>query len=195
MSALGSAAVDVVTAGVDWPAVAASISTGVAAVAGISATLWVATRSWNRDERRAKEGVQRGVYRACLAALQSHVLARINYLGAVDTDEEQAQDNAAAASWLAAWTAVTEAGLIAPGTVYDLARTALRAITDWPGGDEHTYTDAFWDLQNGMRVDLGEKPLSKESAGATARSAQMLPGKKPPPPDDGAAADNAQPPV
>lgn len=67
----------IIESGTNWAAIIASISTGVAAVAGISGTIWQASRNWNHDDERAKVSEKRRVYASCLTAFNAAVHATI----------------------------------------------------------------------------------------------------------------------
>ncbi len=74
---LESAPTVVINSAVDWPAVVAGISAGVAALAGIGATLWQASRTWGHEDKRAKIAEKRRIYAACLTTLSAGLRASV----------------------------------------------------------------------------------------------------------------------
>lgn len=67
----------IIESNVDWPAIIASISTGIAAVAGIAGTIWQASRNWNHDDRLAKLNEKRRIYASCLTVFNTGLQAAI----------------------------------------------------------------------------------------------------------------------
>jgi hypothetical protein len=166
---LGSTPTVIVTSGVDWPAIAASISTGVAAVAGIGGTIWVAVRSWHRDDERAKTTEKRRLYAACLTALNDCLAARVRS----DTYQDDTAGEAYGTAVVDASNAVWELQLIAPKTVGRLASDALFALIR--SRDQYAFTTAQAELINAMRADIGWEPPSAAVAPETAGQAPDSP--------------------
>lgn len=67
----------IIESGTDWPAIIASISTGVAAVAGIAGTIWQASRNWNHDDKRTRLAEKRRTYASCLTTFNTGIQAAI----------------------------------------------------------------------------------------------------------------------
>jgi hypothetical protein len=76
MLSVSTTVIDVVNSGVDWPAVVASISTGVAALAGIGGAVWQSQRGWNREEAWDKVAEKRRIYASCITALTTYLAAK-----------------------------------------------------------------------------------------------------------------------
>jgi hypothetical protein len=155
----------VINSGVDWGAVATGISAGVAALAGIGGTIWVATRNWNREDERAKIAEKRRMYAACLGALANGSRARQS----VETSDNPDRREAFALAANTAANAVWELELIAPKAVGRLATDVLVAMYK-PAG----FGKVQGELILAMRADLGGEPLAdEEPAGDPVGSSQQ----------------------
>jgi hypothetical protein len=157
---LESAPTFVIATGVDWAAIVASISTGVAALAGIGATLWAATRGWHREDQRARNVEKRRVYATCLASLGACLIAMTRQMGLKDSPELiQAQREYELAA-RAAVQATTELTLIAPNEIAGIAAAALNSL--YGAGENHlnALSQAMNELTKAMRADLGEVPIA-----------------------------------
>lgn len=84
-----SPVIQVVTTGVDWPAIAAVISTGVVGVAGIGATLWQARRNWSHEDERAMRAEKIRIYASCLGDLYKCLEAARHWESAQDSPERK----------------------------------------------------------------------------------------------------------
>jgi hypothetical protein len=150
----------IIESGTDWPAIIASISTGVAAVAGIFGTVWQSRRGWNRDDKRVRLADKRSIYADCLttfnaaarAATSEHVArqrvdrARKRVKMLADDAEiliEEDELNIASEEYvisvresidakLSCLTAANILYLIAPDSVSVLAKNMLDEIGDYP---------------------------------------------------------------
>jgi hypothetical protein len=169
---LDSAPVIVVASGVDWPAIVASISTGVAAVAGIAAALWQASRNWHHEDQRTKIGEKRRIYANCLAVLETATQAAIFRDAYKGRDPRNAtakrEYNDALAACL---NAVSELALISPKEVGRLGAIAAYKIHQYSSEDMPTaITEAITDLIRAMRTDLGESVSTREEAAIIAET-------------------------
>jgi hypothetical protein len=154
--------VQVEGSGVDWPAVVASIATGVAAVAGIAGTLWQASRNWSHEDKKAKIAEKRRVYANCLAAfnagLDSEMVVKMNKQSNSVTVDEINKSTAAIGAYRRAFF---ELQLIAPQNVGDLSSKVMDEIYAYPSkSNSNDVSRTLADLTKAMRVDLGEPPLA-----------------------------------
>jgi hypothetical protein len=69
MTGLVTPVVQVVASGTDWPAIVASIATGVVGLAGIIATYLQGNRASRAEDRRAEIAEKRRIYAQCQNAL------------------------------------------------------------------------------------------------------------------------------
>jgi hypothetical protein len=152
----------VVVSGIDWPAIVASISTGVAAVVGIGGTLWLASRGWKQENKRAKVAEKRRVYASCLAALNRGIQTAVYREILRDSSEGSNAVLEHDAALLACLTTVSELTLIAPSDVGRLGGKALVELNHYPGEDRTSATRALTNLVKAMRADLGEPPLTED---------------------------------
>lgn len=151
--------IQVAASGPDWPAIVASISTGVAAVAGIGAALWQANHNWDHDDKRAKLSEKRRIYAAFLLTLNEVLRAAMEQKvtkGGRGSSEAQIKYNEAHSRCR---SALFELTLIAPAGVRDAAIYALSAMGKY-SEDSAASAKAVAELANEMRVDLGEPPYS-----------------------------------
>jgi hypothetical protein len=132
------------------------IATGVVGLAGIGGTAWQARLGWGREDRRARVAEKRRVYVACLAALNSGMIAAI-YREGIATNETSNTFNAAKTE---AWSLVIETQLIAPIQVAILASDAFGALNDFTSETGNRFVTVMVALQEAMRVDLGEPALN-----------------------------------
>jgi hypothetical protein len=156
--------------GTDWPAIIASISAGVAAVAGISATLWQASRNWRHDDTQRKVAEKRqlyanfmGTFNACISA----AMARENAKGLVQKADTAIEWNKANTNCN---IARNELVLVAPVNIGNLSAKLLTTANHYTGRDK-SQTEALaskiLDLIQAMRADLGEPLLSGDVTMAT----------------------------
>ena len=143
MTDLASPVIQVVTSGVDWPAVVAGISGGVVGLAGITFAWRQSRMTIRADDRRVELAEKRRIYANCLAALQHAADA-----GVMRDDPPSEREDAAAA---AAETASFEVVIIAPSAVSKLVSTALGCLGEQR---EEEFSDAMTKLIVAMRVDL-----------------------------------------
>jgi hypothetical protein len=152
----------VVVSGTDWAAIVASISTGVAAVAGIGGTLWQASRNWNQEDKRAKAAEKRRVYAACLAAFNTGIQTAVYREAFRGSSEGSSAVREHDAALLACLTLVSELTLIAPSNIGRLGGKMLVELNHYPGKDRTSATRALSNLIKAMRADLGEPPLTED---------------------------------
>jgi hypothetical protein len=176
------AIVHVVTSGTDWPAIAASISTGVAAVAGIGGTILGAriagksqlsglNLSISAEDERAKITEKRRIYAQCHAAFNNMVTAVVavrTYMVKEITERQipAADHQTVVASEM--YVALSELKLIASTEVAEAAervadyfRAYTAATSQAAGLDEGLeYRYLRNRLYRIMREDLGEPPLA-----------------------------------
>jgi hypothetical protein len=185
----------VINSGVDWPGIAASISTGLAALAGIGGTVWVAVHGWHRDDSRAMRGEKRKIYTRCLAALQECTLAAIDEVIWKDTrraDEFWAIHKAAITVCV---SAVAELQLVAPVLVGRLGYMALTKLVANEDVQASAATSAIEMLTLALKADLAGKPLPAGTAGGHPRdldrSRRLAASRRFAGPSDVASADHA----
>lgn len=164
----------VINSAVDWPAVVAGISAGVAALAGIGGTIWVATRGWSREEKRARIAEKRKIYANCLTALSTGFSASIHREAFRDLPEGVQAAHEFDLTVLTAVNAVSELTLIAPDNVARIAGVALVTLYNATGYNRNLYTETLDDLTKAMRVDLGEPPLAGRVAPLVAHLPSTL---------------------
>jgi hypothetical protein len=147
---------------VDWPAIVASISTGVAAIAGIGGTLWLANRNWRHDDERSKVEVKRQIYSSSVAMLHTAVNAAAHKIDLRDTPESSTAERGYNAAIHSAINASFELLLIAPGNVSSAGTTALQLISKYSDDEtpSQAAVNAIANLVAAMRADLGEPPLA-----------------------------------
>lgn len=158
---LSAAPTVIIESNTNWPAIIASISAGVAAVAGIAGTLWQANRNWKHDDDRAKVAEKRRIYASCIATLSKGMQAAIfrsTHPG--DTKASREYNNAL----IDCLTAVSELALIAPAKVTDLGADAVLQIRAHVENNQAFMSGAIALTVRAMRVDLGEPQLNIEDA-------------------------------
>ena len=183
MEEVTAAAVQIVTAGPDWPAIAAGISAGLVGLAGIGGTFWQGKRareaasadlqaslnataanlkaSIEAERDRAGLAEKRRVYAQCfirLDAARESKTREVIYRGDASTNWRPSEDDIRAhdEAMIAALNAVSELELIAPP---DVAEQAVYALSILPGGspvEANIWNRARHDLRSAMVADLGE---------------------------------------
>lgn len=161
LSMLESVPTVVINSAVDWPAVVAGISAGVAALAGIGATLWQASRTWGREDKRAHDAEKRRIYARLIAASTDLWITRITWQSRVAIDPALIPEYTIRVGALV--TAAAEVRLIAPQEVWQIADQVTNLL---PGYPTETTPNSFNDLHKrlieAMRADLGERsPMPK----------------------------------
>ena len=182
--------VQVVTSGVDWPAIAAAIATGVVGIAGIVGTSWQGKRaregqskdlrasidaaaenlklSIGAETERARLTEKRRIYAQCLgafgglmaAATKSDLYREMDPLN----QESDIAQNEHAVALIAAHDALSQLQLIAPTPVQDRASKFMGSLLVV---GERGDSEARKQLLMAMRADLGE-PVSKEEGQLSA---------------------------
>jgi hypothetical protein len=168
--------------GTDWPAIVASISTGVAAVAGIGGTILGARMagksqlsslnlSISAENERARVSEKRRIYAQCHAAFNNMVpavvAARAYKVEGITERQISAADRVTVVAG-EMYVALSELKLIAPTEVAEAAeqisgyfRAYMAATGEGAGlGEGHEYAYLRNRLYRLMREDLGESPLS-----------------------------------
>lgn len=112
----------IVESGTDWAAIIASISTGIAAIAGIGGTIWLASRNWSHDENRVRIAEKRRIYANFITIYNDGMRAAISMNTHMDVQNELAtaivRDYNIALS--TCMTAMAELTLIAPDKAIQL---------------------------------------------------------------------------
>lgn len=144
------------TTGVDWAAITAAISTGVAAVAGISATLWLATRSREYEYERARKSEEQRVYTACLTVFNLSWMAS-DYRRSLGPEQDERMETAIREhneSIIAAMNAYNELSLIGSEKVINAAWKVLQQL--YKKGPENfaVFDNSLKDLSVTMRNEL-----------------------------------------
>jgi hypothetical protein len=164
--------IQVVTSGVDWPAIVAGISAGVAAVAGIGATFWQAKRGWGHEDKNVRIAEKRRVYVRCLTAYSAvwqAVLYNISFKG-TEQGKEAFQELRHAVKESS--NVFSELQLIASSDV-SFAGNAMQArvsqlIINMAGSSPEEVFEPFIktlvELIGAMRSDLGEPSLARDVA-------------------------------
>lgn len=159
---MSSPIVEVVTNGIDWPAIVAGISGGVLGLAGIGSTVWQISTGRRREEAHLKREEKRRVYANCITKLNDAMHSAINQQ--VDHNSTNIQKHMES---LAECLAIFhEVSLIGTDAIVKNAGRALFSLTS-PStfsatGPPHTYIGKITDLVKEMRIDLGESPLLHE---------------------------------
>jgi hypothetical protein len=171
--------VQIVTAGVDWPAIAAGISAGVVGIVGILATLSQGKRAReaassdlhrsldatnknlittiNAENERARLATKRQIYTKCLGSLS--VLVQAWYDDVANRGqpaERQVASDSSASALIAAYNAVAEVQLTAPDHIGHLAVRALTTLMDAKrqGLDNFSWRESREPLLQAMQKDL-----------------------------------------
>jgi len=161
-----SPVVQVVTAGPDWPAIAAGIAAGVVGLAGIGGTIWAGRISINADYQRARLADKRRIYAAYLAAIYDfYAVVRSGR----DLTTEPGRSKLEKATKLI-FDTECEVSLIAPKSIDQLAVglagilfNYADALKEQPNPPQPAGADpAREELVGRMRVDLGE-PLQADA--------------------------------
>ena len=153
-----SSVAQVVTAGPDWPAIAAGITAGVVGLAGIFGTLWQGKRSREAqtanlkesldaatenlklgiaaEDRRADHAEKRRIYASCLTAFVEMTAAVTNHRSEFSAADRDAETWEAARSRLARardamFDATSVMRLAAPEEVADLADKVRGSLMDY----------------------------------------------------------------
>jgi hypothetical protein len=160
--------VQVITSGVDWPAITAAISGGVVGLAGISASIWTVHRGIRAEDSRADRTEKRRVYAHFQACVAGMIWPAIEYRAAHQPGTSP-EIRASAGARLdqvrdGLFEAHTELRLLAPPAVSDLATDVLRYFLNdidatHKGAalvEEHEELPAIQDrVYRAMRTDLG----------------------------------------
>jgi hypothetical protein len=161
--------VQVVTSGVDWPAIVAAISGGMVGLTGISASIWTVRRGIRAEDSRADRAEKRRVYAHFLTCASGMIAPAVDYRAAYQpgtSPEKRASADARLDEMRdALFNANAELRLLAPPAVSDIARDVVRYFMDYiqathrgaslddgareklPAIQDRTY--------RAMRVDLG----------------------------------------
>lgn len=172
---LASASTVIIESSTNWPAIVASISTGVAAVAGIGGTLWQASRNWSHDDKKARVADKRRIYVSCLSIFGNCMRAQVSYLVNKGSNDEHAANktheyNDALVACLAAFYELT---LVAPNDVIQLSGKVFNDLNNREGSlEDHTVGEELSLLMKEMRADLGEPPILGGAAVAESTSNQ-----------------------
>ena len=122
--------VQVAASGLDWPAIIASISTGVAAVAGIGGTLWQANHGSKHYDKRAQLNEKRRIYAAFLVDINEVLTAAMKDKVTEGTSGHAEADAKYNESHSKCMSALFELTLIAPKNVTGAAMRALAAMNN-----------------------------------------------------------------
>ena len=125
MMTLAASVVQVVTSGVDWPAVAAAIAGGVVGLAGIGVTVWQSSKSIGAEETRIKLNEKRRAYARFHASLDN-VFATATLRTEESTPEERLSNFFSALP--AMYNAASELRLIASPKVATQARNVAAKL-------------------------------------------------------------------
>jgi len=166
-----SIVVQVEDSGVDWPAIIASISAGVAAVAGIGGTLWQARRTWSHDDERAKIAEKRRIYANSLATFNTAWGAAIRMVANKGHPAEANTTREYDIALAAGITALTELVLIAPHNVAELAGQMLTHINGYSASESDALATSASDLTEAMRIDLGGPRYTTDSIATVPQGA------------------------
>jgi hypothetical protein len=153
--------VQVAAGGVDWPAVAASIATGVAAVAGIAGSLFLAGRNWSHDDKKDVIAEKRRVYANFLAIFnEAFNLLVIVHSNSQNNSVDLDAINKATVAIANSRKAFYELFLIVPQNVETLGSKAMNELVNYVSNDNSTNLgSALANLTKAMRVDLGAPPF------------------------------------
>jgi hypothetical protein len=160
-----SAVVQVVTSGVDWPAVVAAISGGIVGLAGIFVAWRQSNRTIDAEDARAKLAEKRRIYASCLDAL-THAFkgAKLRNLvtesEGVDPKDAAKVLEAAVSTELAAGNAVFEVDLVGSPDVVRSAIDCLTFLSDMgPTFSIDEWSHMHSRLVTAMRTDLDTRQL------------------------------------
>jgi len=179
--------------GIDWPSIAAVISTGLVGVLGVGSAIWQATRGWSREDRRQHRAEKRRVYVSMLDTLSAFMGEVVKLKAfedgrrADDTLEERRAKLDAASD--ANSSTIGSLLLIAPDSVTSLAQQCAQFIYDFIARDVGSAPTASgmstmpygWlplrqQLVSAMRADLGEVPATGLITADSATDAAALGG-------------------
>jgi hypothetical protein len=157
--------VQVVTSGVDWPAIVAAISGGVVGLAGI-AFAWLQSKMTTRaDDQRAQLADKRDIYSKYQATLDD-VFTVANILRTEHGPDRPKYLSDLHAANAAMFNATSDVRLSAPAGIASRARSVADTLsnTAWVAAHNGTGVDPNNDVFNGrqelyslMRADLGVK--------------------------------------
>jgi len=177
-----NAVVQVVTAGPDWPAIVAGISTGVVGLAGIAGTLWQGKRSTEAASKDLKASLDATADNLKLGIQAENERARLaekrkvyaNYHGAISRFFAERKFTASSGagstppysdeSLAAVYRTWSEASMVAPPGISNLIRELTKDLFAYTDSLDHDRTITLprdWvakrdKLLADMRTDLGE---------------------------------------
>jgi hypothetical protein len=150
--------VHVVNNGLDWASIAASISTGAAAVAGIGATLWATGRAKKNEERHARLADKRRIYSEYLSALSAARNADRYLRKLADPGDLIAAEQKLLNAKIDCTQAFMLLSLIATEDIISSGVAADQSIS------KDAYPCIIGKMIKLMRKDIGELPFSGDAA-------------------------------